>query len=238
MKAETMYKDIVTLIRSYGAANHTEDVARKVIEHPHCNIQPDDLFYATASTLLLATMETMDKSGGRSSMVMALKRIIANGTKHGPAITHGVFVDSSKDMKNPWYCVTDGCRLIRLKADVPSLPHITDTQDTSVWMPKQLGDEIELPTTLEVKRYIAEFGAGYAGKAKDKVNHATPYCLRLGKREWYCNPYYLLDMIQVLPGCKGYIPAERTAPMLFQADAGDGLLLPTKPEAVVKKEEK
>lgn len=61
MKAETVYKDVVSMIRAYGKADNSAAIAERVIENPRYAIAQFSAFYKPASKILLAAVEEMDK---------------------------------------------------------------------------------------------------------------------------------------------------------------------------------
>ena len=130
------------------------------------------------------------------------------------------------------YCVCDGYRILRLKEDVTSVPHIDNTPDTpdmaNLMKPAidNMCQKLDLPQELEVKAYIA--------RCKVVAGNGHTYSYQLAENV-YVNPQYLLDMLQALPGCTCYTDADKSgkAMIYFVADNGDGVLLPVNPTTAV-----
>lgn len=224
MKIDAMYESIVKMTRAYGEVDKQPELAEQVIADPvgasRCFISALP-FYGDAAQLLSAVLADMDRKSG-AGMVSAVRRIAEYGAKHNRI--KGMFKDDGR------FCVCDGYRLVRLFADLPSIPHHESDispLNTAAVMPDTLPDEsaaLPIPDTAELRAFIATAKA--EGKAKKAIG-MKPY-------KWESvsvNPEFLLTILQSLPGCKAFKTGNKlTAPIYFTADNGDGILMPVKPE--------
>lgn len=221
MTPEKTYQLVCEMLHSYDSATGN-DAAEKVISDTSDFLRCFNPFYESAAALLLDAKTRMDKSSSSASVVSAAKRICKSAIENNRMRLGGlVFQDG-------YYCLCDGYRILRLTDDITSLPHLDNTPE----QPK-LGDlmsaaiqnqtlQIPLPSELDVKTYIARCKAAAGNK------HTYSYQLA---ENVYVNPGYLLDMLQVLPGCTCYTDADKAgkAMLYFLADNGDGVLLPVHP---------
>lgn len=221
MTPEKTYQLVCEMLHSYDTATGNT-AAEKVISDTSDFLRCFNPFYESAAALLLDAKTRMDKSSSSASVVSAAKRVCKSAVENNRMHLGGlVFQDG-------YYCLCDGYRILRLKEDISSLPHLESTPD----QPK-LGDlmreaksnqtmQIQLPTELEVKTYIARCKAAAGNK------HTYSYQLA---EDVYVNPQYLLDMLQALPGCECWVDFDRAGkvPIYFNAYNGDGILLPVHP---------
>ncbi len=151
------------------------------------------------------------------AMEKALANVLALTKTTG--MTPGMFNLNIKGQE--YYIVTDGYRIVRKFSDVPALPHYCNT-----WNPASMerffrdakkDEEMPLPTVQELKAWIKEKKIRRSNPGK------TTFCI---DGFVHVNPFFLLDMIQGLPGCKAYRPQKSVTPIYFQAENGDGLLCP------------
>lgn len=148
----------------------------------------------------------------------AIANVLAHTIKtHMP---EGVFEIELKGQT--YYMLTDSYRMIRLLSDVPALPHVENTLQTNNIdrMFDRLAKETEvlnLPTVKELKAWIKEkhIRRNNPGKTVFHIDNFT-----------YVNPFFLLDMIEGLPGCVAYKPENAKTPIYFHAESGDGILCP------------
>ena len=154
-------------------------------------------------------MQTPDRA-----TVAAIKRIIRNASSGEYA---GLFWAGER------WNVCDGFRLLRLRHDMPDLPHVENDLNTTFLL-RHVGptdEELPLPSVADLKAFIA------AEKAKHGRLAKTPYLLG---DFILVNPQYLLDVIQALPGCRAYKPATPLSPIYFCTEDGDdGILMPIRP---------
>ena len=221
MTPEKTYQLVCEMLHSYDSATGN-DAAKKVISNTSDFLRCFNPFYESAAALLLDAKTRMDKSTSSASVVLAAKRICKSAVENNRMRLGGLL------FQDGYYCLCDGYRILRLKEDVSSLPHLAPTPE----QPK-LGDlmqsakmnqsmQIQLPSKLEVKTYIA--------RCKAAAGNKHTYSIQLSEYV-YVNPQFLLDMLQALPGCICYTEADRAgkAPLYFIAENGDGILLPVHP---------
>lgn len=79
---------------------------------------------------------------------------------------------------------------------------------------------MELPSTAKIKNAIADLKSKYGKEWKRKPIEALP--------GWWCNPQYLLDMVQALPGGTARAPKNERSPLYYESEDGDALLLPVR----------
>ena len=218
MNTERMYGTLCTLVRELDA-NTEGHWAEEVIADPARWAAKALPAYSAAASLLADLRRQMDVRTTPGTAISAVKRVIA-GASASPRSPQGVF---------PWedkFVVCDGYRLLRLNADITSLPHVGSGLDVGSIMgpyPKGAG-QLALPAAGEVKAFLA---AEKARKEQEgKRFRLRPYCLE----GWmYVNPRYLLDMMQALPGCTAERPERQIDPIYFRAENGDGILCPMRP---------
>lgn len=66
------------------------------------------------------------------------------------------------------------------------------------------------------------------------ANRKNPDCLEVSPG-WWCNSYYLKELLAALPGAVARIPEKWNAPMFFTSPRGDAILMPVRhPKAETK----
>ena len=174
------------------------------------------------------------KKAGRGSALTAAKRIIKRAKQINPAkeAYHGAW------MENGMQCICTGCHAIRLRTPLDGL------EDTNGKEHLDLGKTIAealyatdsalpLPSVAELKAHIKTEKARLKAENK-KANHIT---YDFGPDLPWVNAEYLLDLMEVLPGCTATIKSRgaKRNPLAFRSDAGDGILLPISPNHTEKK---
>ena len=165
------------------------------------------------------------KKSGTKSIVTAANRIIKNAESTGKEMLIGMFANQTKD-GSTLYCVCDSFVAIRFN-EKPLLPEIDEKyhgqemQLGYIVKPMDGSKEITLPDIGELKVYIKTHKI-----KKTKTNQAgiEPYVLNEELNLWV-NPQYLLNAMECLPGCKAYA-ANRISPIYFNAENGDGVVMP------------
>lgn len=116
-----------------------------------------------------------------------------------------------------YHVLTDGYRAVRLYNDLPSLPHTGKPIDIEKFfnMNNYYG-VIELPDRKTLREWIKA--------RKLRRNNPKDEVYRLG--EITVSPFFLLDMIEGLPGCTAYRHKRKYGPIYFSAETGDGILCP------------
>lgn len=225
MTPEKTYQHVCEMLHSYDSATGN-DAAAKLISGPSDFLRCFNPFYESAAALLLDAKTRMDKSSTSASVVSAVKRMTKSAVAGCNKYLQGMVCQKGL------YCICDSYRILRLKEDVTSVPHIENTPSTPdlANLMKQAIDsmnvKLDLPEEGDVKAYIARCKAAAGNK------HTYSYQLA---ENVYVDPQYLLDMLQALPGCTCYTDADKAgkATIYFVADNGDGVLLPVNPATAV-----
>lgn len=217
MRNEKIYKHICVMLREYDL--HTGNRgADSVISNPEKWISSEYFpFYAAAAEMLIDIRARMDTNSTPRTVLAAITRIYKNCSDTRPNM-QGLFARGNR------FVICDGYRLLRLTNDISSLPHVENdfNVDSVMNSVDPTAEALVLPTIGELRTYIIE----------NKVKHGKkidirPYCL---DGVIWCNPKYLIDMLQALPGCTAHKPRSRSSPIYFRAPNGDdGILLPVRP---------
>lgn len=162
------------------------------------------------------------KETGRSGALNAAKRIIKSAESNQKRREcHGAFEVDGKQ------CLLDGYQAVRLVTPLPvkSIPedvepfNITQVMNTAK---NSAGAELALPTIGELKGHIK------IEKAANKVKREEYVYYDFGEGRPSVNAEYLLNLLELLPGCKAFAGrrcAESSA-IYFESEAGDGILMP------------
>lgn len=216
MTNEKMYEHICAMLQEYDLHTGSQG-ADGVISNPEkwvsCDYFP---FYASAAEMLIEARARMDTKTTTRTQQNAVGRIIKSCPDTRPNMC-GLFSYGNR------FVVVDDYRMVRLKDDISSLPHVENDFDVASVM-KGVGpttETLQIPTIGELRAFMAAHKVKYG-----KKTIPGPYCLNYFI---WCNPHYLIDMIQSLPGCTAYKPSNPTDPIYFTADNGDGILLPVRP---------
>lgn len=164
-----------------------------------------------AAVLIMDARAGMDKKAGKSGILSAAKRIIKNAQKSAREALSGAWIDSSGRQ-----CICDGFRAIRLKDALNGLPS-SDGVNIDKFFSSKHGDALRLPSVSELKEIITQSKAAGEKIALYDFGDGLPHV----------NAAFLLDVLQVLPGCVAYA-GERAliSPIYFKSDNGDGVLCP------------
>ena len=206
MTNDKMYEAVIRMTRAMGAQLEQEDLAEKVIANPAYWCGGCIPFFNDAASLLSDLRERMDKGTTSASTLAAAKRIVKEGQRHN---IDGAWTDDG------WFILCDGYRAVRLKEDIACLPHIEKKLDVnSLFTKNEYSNEaLPLPSIVDVKAHMAA------------TSKKTPY--KLNEDSWV-NPSFLLDMLQVLPGCKARTADNKASIIYFYGETGDGILLPVR----------
>lgn len=167
------------------------------------------------------------KRGGTKSICSAANRIIKNAKTTNKEILCGMFPNTLNTGETVW-CVCDSFCAVRFK-DKMSLEEV-DMSKGDVFHLENIckkpnnAYEIKLPNIVDVKLAAKE---NIVKNNKGKKVGMKPYCIN-ADMPLYVNPQYLLNMMECLPDCKVYA-ADSISAIYFEADNGDGVLLPVKP---------
>ena len=216
MTTEKTYENIVRMMRAFDCEtkrNYTE----VVLQRPEQFAKSDLPFYAEAAQMIIDLRAKMDKTSTPAARVNAIKNIIKNAPESRPSMK-GLFRNGEK------WVACDGNRAIRTGTDITSVPH-TEEPNFSVerFIPPILNEKLDLPTIAEVKAFIAE-----RGYTKSNFHGKEGFCL---DGYVWVNPFFLMDMLNALPGAVIYKPSTpRSAIYMQSTETGDdGILLPVRP---------
>ena len=169
------------------------------------------------------------RKSGRGSAQAAAKRIIKNAVAVQPReYLHGAWMENGKQ------CLCDGYRGVILDSEIPGLPQAkTDSGRMAldhIMAPsrKNGGTKLTLPTVGELKAAIKVHDAEERARKK-KAKDRKPLTWDFGEGLPAVNGNYLLDMLELLPGCTA--TASHSKPILsaiyFHAEGvGEGILQP------------
>lgn len=160
-------------------------------------------------------MKTNDaKKAGKSQILSGAKSIIKNAKKNPREILHGMFPNETSD--GTAWCVCDAYRAVRFKDELP-LEKAEDTTGAGWFDLRKLmvlpynSKKIEAPDLTELKLFV-------------QMNKGKDYQIDEDLNIWV-NPNYLIDVLKCLPNAKVYVVGQ-FSPIYFEADNGDGILLP------------
>lgn len=216
MTNEKRLETVCEMLREYDL--HTGNrAADGVITHPEKWVDAAHFpFYAAAAEMLVDIRAGMDAKTTPRAAVAAIRRIARGANRED---FRGIFSHGGR------FCVCDGYRLLRLKSDVASVPHVETEFDVDGVMKGVTENAVplRLPTVGTVKAWIALDREQHGGKRSH-----VPYVLTYGDGEKIgVNPQYLIDMLQALPDCTAVVTGP-IKPIYFTAENGDGILLPVR----------
>lgn len=218
MTTEYTYGTLCTLLKAYDA-DAGRNNAEAVIASPASWLSHENPVYRAAAELLVDLRAKLDTRTTPKTTAAAVKRVIANVDSRRPEFK-GIFPYNEK------FVVCDGYRLIRLNADITSLPHVANEFGVDAAMRGVVthGETLILPSIPDLKAFLAE------EKARKKREGAKNFKLRTYCLDGfiYVNPQYLFDMLEALPDAVAYRPGKPASPIYFRADNGDGILCPVR----------
>lgn len=218
MTAEKRYELIVGMLRMHeDKGSPTEGITDEVIKNPSAWVNSDYFpFYANGAQLILECREEMDKQNGvASSSLAAIKRIYKSACRGVREEFHGAFKSGEK------WAICDGYRIVRLNSKPESIPETKGDLDIERTIGSARdGEIVALPSVSEVKAKIAELKSMYGRTWWTMPIEPLP--------GWYCNPQYLLDMLQALPNGRAHLPKNSISPLYYESDDGDALILPVR----------
>lgn len=164
------------------------------------------------------------KKSGTKSIVTAANCIIKNAESTGRDMLMGMFTNQARD-GSTLYCVCDSFVAIRfnekpLLPEIDSKYHGQEMQLEHIVRKPDFSKEIALPDIGELKVYIKT----HKIKEKNNPKKVADYLLDEELNLWV-NPQYLLNAMECLPDCKAYA-ANRISPIYFNAENGDGVVMP------------
>lgn len=230
MTHDKRYELICNMIRAYGAESsdpaYFADRAQRVIENPRNYVSWATIpFYADAAELLVEALEGMDKATTPASALAAMKRIYKGCSDSRPMLK-GLFKSGDR------WALCDGYRFIRVSSKPESIPEASTMPggEEPINLDKCIPDEsryseaVTVPTAAEIRAFMAA--------NKIKSGRGVTYNAMEALPGWWCNPAYLLDAVQALPGAIFHKPKSHYSPLYFESETGDGMLLPVRHQEV------
>lgn len=162
------------------------------------------------------------KKNGKTNALSAAKRILKAAQKTPRPALHKAFFN------NDLQCICDGVRAVQLKNALPleELPADTETINLTriIDDAKQNNNIVlKLPELKALKTYIKlEKFKNRVAKTKDII------CYDFGAGLPYVNAEFLIDLLEILPGCKAYAK-NNGFNIYFESDDGRGLLCTVRP---------
>lgn len=180
-----------------------------------------------------AVAQDAARASGRGSARVAANRIIKNAIRcQTRESLHGAWMENGKQ------CLCDGYRGVILDSEIPGLPQVKEDMEKmsleGILKPLRAhaGARLSLPTTGELKAAIRLHRA--EEKAKKASKNRRPATWDFGKDLPTVNAEYLLDILELLPGCTATVSEIRpiSSTIYFQAEGvGEGCLCPTRKES-------
>lgn len=219
MTNEKRYELVLKMIRDYDAV--TDRNTEKLIEkYPYicakCKTLP---FIGAAAQMLIDARQGMDKQTTSAGSLAALNRVYKSAAAGVRENLHGFFPSGDR------WALCDGYRFIRVNSKPESIPMAPESPnpldlDRAIPQGAREAEPVSLPSAAAIKAAIAELKARYGKEWKYQPYEALP--------GWWCNPQYLLDMVQALPDGTAYAPKNDKAPLYYESENGDALLLPVR----------
>lgn len=219
MTNEKRYQTICEMVLEHGKDVDREELANDVIKNPHKYVGHKYFtFFANAAALLVDCMEQEAKKSRTGTENAAINRIFKSIDPYRENL-RGAFEQSGK------WIITDSYRAIRLNEKPEAIPECIGVKSMEDIMDKAKNkaldrEKVELPDIASIKLYIAEMKAKHGKEWKRHPMEALP--------GWYCNPQYLLDMMQALPDGTAYRPEKWNDMLYYESEKGDAVLLPVK----------
>lgn len=165
------------------------------------------------------------KQSGNSNRQKAAERVIKSAMQDSRPALHGSWNDS-----NGAQYICDGFRLFKLFESLPleKIPEDVQPIDAARIIPTDKnahGAVLELPSIAELKAHVKEEKA-----RKKAIKDKSAPVYDFGAELPAVNAQYLLDMLEVLPGCTARATAERPKlrGIYFESVHGCGVLLPVR----------
>lgn len=228
MTENKLYDTVCCMVKEYGVATNTEEIAFDVIKNPHNYENVHSEFFRSAAGAMIEFLGRIDKNDLKSGKVRAIMRILnRNPTGYTPVESNGIFECNGR------YIATDGCIAVSLIQDIKSLPH-TESEfnfEKAAAVLNKSGEIHNIPTTEYIRAYIASEKADGRGR---KSNEFRP--IKIDDFA-YVNPKYLLDMLIALPGAVAYKQNNPNTPIYFSDGNGnEGILCPCRSYEEIEKE--
>lgn len=164
------------------------------------------------------------RAAGRLSPLKAAQRILKAAQDCPREALHGAWIAGGLQ------CMCDGYRAFRLVEHLPGLPAVRDGLEpfnvAGCIDPARDGftKPLQLPELAEVKAYVK---AEKARRKGEGIKNAGPVCWDFGEGLPYVDALYLIDALELLPGCTCRISERRPelGGLYLESPAGDGLVM-------------
>lgn len=213
MTNEKIYSQCCQVLAAYAAeVGHDAGALFRLFEKDPDAAACSTIFpvLAALAPIMQAAREGMDKETTSAGTLAALKRIAKTATKDN---FRGYWIDGKGRA-----CICSGYHAVRIQdAKFDSIPTVPawDGIEEAMKRPGSGLYEIQPPTVADCKAFRA---------SHDK---RAPMPIDEGRR--WVSSAYMLDLLQALPGAKVYATDNALAPLWFESDKGDGILLPCRP---------
>lgn len=205
----------------------TEKTLEKIIEVSTALTAGDvkragDLLETIAELLRDDIRSAEAKKNSKTNALNAAKRILKTAQKTPREALHKAFYN------NGLQCICDGVRGVELKNALPLEMFQGDAETINLTRiiddAKQNNNIVlELPELKALKTYIKlEKFKNKVAKTKDII------CYDFGPGLPYVNAEFLIDLLEILPGCKAY-EKNNGFNIYFESDDGRGLLCSVRP---------
>ena len=164
------------------------------------------------------------RAAGRLSPLKAAQRVLKAAQDNPREMLHGAWIADGLQ------CLCDGYRAFRLVDHLPGLPSIPGGVEPfnvagCIDPARFFSRPLELPDVAALKVWVKSEKARRKGEG---IKTAGPVCWDFGEGLPYVNAQYLIDALELLPGCRCKISASRPelGGLYLESPAGDGLVLP------------
>jgi hypothetical protein len=168
------------------------------------------------------------KNGGKLNRTKAAERVIKSAKSYQAAheCFHGAWIDSAGRQ-----CLCDSFQAYRLREALPleTLPEKISPIDLNRIISKNLGATLELPDVGTLRAFIkTEKARKKAAKDKSLIIYD------FGEGLPAVNAEYLLNALEILPGCTATASRENSQlrAIYFESPDGDGILMPVRKGAI------
>lgn len=225
MNAKYVYEESVKAVKSYCDDNNAdfEKTMDRIYEFKECRSVIDSQLTIFAGLIISAREEILKKKNN-GNVLPAIKRIFKRCKNQTGENLRTSWIDGEGRQ-----CFCDGIYAIRLNNKYDCFPIekklIPLDLDKIINPVRNEKEEIELPTIAEIKLYISDLKVK---GIKEKDAHLR-FRYKFNNRELYVNPQLLLDMLEALPNATARYSGSSVSPIYFNAENGDGILLPVRP---------
>lgn len=224
MNAKYVYERSVKALQSYCIQNDVnfDKTLKEIYKWKDIGNAIENEMTILADMIITAREELLKKDCG--NVLPAVKRIFRRCGKNVRQEVHTSWIDGKGRQ-----CFCEGSYAIRLKDKYDCFPIedkivIFDLDRIINPLIGTCKNEIKLPTAAEVKLHIAELKT--KGITENGRFYKQKYFYKFDGIDLFVNPSLLLDMIEALPDAKARYAGNSLGGIYFEAENGDGVLLP------------